>query len=252
MQSTPWQNARVIAPTPWGRWKTRAASIAMCLLVAEGAAAQARVTRFPANAARDVNPDTHLVLTFSSAPALGTSGQIRVYDAASNTLVDTLDLSIPPGPATGATGPAPPYTQAPYEYTSAHPTNADTTAGTPSGGAAPTSRDYQLTIIGGFSDGFHFYPVIVHGKVATISPHHNLLRYNKTYYVQMDPGVLTVADGSFNGIRGTSGWRFTTKKSPPQANATRVVVASDGSGDFNTVQGAMDFVPDRSARRFTV
>ena len=51
---------------------------------------------------RSVSPDTHLVLTFPSAPTLGKSGQIRIYDAADNRLVDTLDLSIPPGPTTGA------------------------------------------------------------------------------------------------------------------------------------------------------
>ncbi len=40
------------------------------------------VTMSPGNHATRVNPDTHLVLTFSSAPALGKSGQIRIYDAA--------------------------------------------------------------------------------------------------------------------------------------------------------------------------
>ena len=47
---------------------------------------------------RGVNPDTHLVLTFFSAPTLGKSGLIRIYDAADHSLVDTLDLSIPAGP----------------------------------------------------------------------------------------------------------------------------------------------------------
>jgi pectinesterase len=241
----------MIALKPRQRWKAYATSVAVCL-VAGSAAAQPQVARFPADAARDVNPDTHLVLTFPTAPTVGTSGQIRVYDAANNTLVDTLDLSIPPGPTAGATGPTPPYTPTPYQYTSARPTNADTTAGTPSGGAAPTSRDYQLTIIGGFTDGFHFHPVIVHDNVATIYLHHNLLRYDRTYYVQIDPGVLSLADGSFAGISGTSGWRFTTKRRPPPADSARVVVAADGTGDFNTVQGAIDFVPDRNPRRVTI
>ena len=217
--------------------------------------AQSGVTRFPADAARDVSPDAHLMLTFPAPPTLGRSGQIRIYDAADHTLVDTLDVGIPPGPTSGAAGPAPPYTQTPYEYTAAHPTNANTTPGTPSGGAVPTSRDYQLTIIGGFGDAFHFYPVIVHDKVATIYPHNNLLRYNKTYDVQIDPGVLSLADGSggvFRGIGGTAGWRFTTKRRPPPASAARVVVAADGSGDFTTVQGAIDFVPDRSPRRVMI
>src|SRR5678816_704471 len=147
---------------------------------------------------------------------------------------------------------AAPYTPTAYEYTGAHPTNADTIPGTPSGAAVPTSRDYQLTIIGGFSDGFHFYPVIVHDRIATIYPHHNLLKYGRKYYVQIDPGVLTLADGSFKGIGGTSGWIFTTKRQAPPATAARVVVAADGSGDFTTVQGAIDFVPDRNPRRVTI
>ena len=225
---------------------------AICAGFGARATAQPDITQFPANGAQGVNPDTHLVVAFATAPALGRSGQIRIYDAADDTLVDTLDLSIPPGPTTSAAGPAPPYIQSPYEYTGVHRTNADTQPGTPSGGAAPTSRDYQLTIIGGFSDGFHFYPVIVHGNVATISPHHNLLRYNKTYYVQIDPGVLNVPDGRFDGIGGRSGWRFTTKRQPPPATTTRVVVAGDGTADFNTVQGALDFVPERRPRRFTI
>jgi hypothetical protein len=214
--------------------------------------AQATVTRFPTDAARDVNPDTHLVLTFPATPTIGKAGQIRIYDAADDRLVDTLDLSVPPGPTAGAAGPNPPYTPTPYQYTSAHPTNADTTPGTPSGGAAPTSRDYQLTIIGGFSDGFHFYPIIVHDHTATIYPHHNLLRYGRRYYVQIDPGVLTVPDGSFGGIAGKNGWTFTMKSRPPDPGAERVVVSADGTGDFNTLQGAIDFVPDRHPRPVTV
>jgi pectin methylesterase-like acyl-CoA thioesterase len=214
--------------------------------------AQPNIVRFPADKTTNVNPDTHLVLTFPSAPVLGNAGRIRIYDAADKKLIDTLDLSIPSGPVTGVTGPAAPYTPVPYGYSAAHPTNADTTPGTPSGAAVPTSRDYQLTIIGGFSDAFHFYPVIIHGNVATIYPHNNLLQYNRTYCVQIDPGVLSLADGSFKGIGGNCGWTFTTKKRPPVASSDRVVVSADGKGDFNTVQGAIDFVPDRSPRPVTI
>ena len=186
--------------------------VSSLLLLRTPAFAQPSVTRFPADKARNVNPDTHLVLTFPTAPVLGKSGQIRIYDAADNKLVDTLDLSIPPGPTAGA--------QVRLRHTHRRHTSTPPRIrqmptrrpGTPSGVAVPTSRDYQLTIIGGFTDGFHFYPVIIHDNVATIYPHNNLLKYNKTYYVQIDPGVLTLADGSFKGIGGTAGWTFTTKK----------------------------------------
>ena len=99
-----------------------------------------RVVKFPADGAAGVSPDTHLVLTFPSEPALGSSGQIRIYDAADHRLVDTLDLAVPPGPTQPAPRPNPPYTPTPYEYGATRPTNADTTPGTPSGAAVPTPR----------------------------------------------------------------------------------------------------------------
>lgn len=208
--------------------------------------------RFPADKAKGVNPDTHLVLTFPSEPALGHSGQIRIYDAAGDRLVDLLDLSIPPGPTTRTTAPKPPYTRVPYEYVSGHFTNANTRPGTPSGGAEPTPDSYQLTIIGGFTDGFHFYPVLIRDNKAIICLHHNLLEYDKTYYVHIDPEVFALADGKFEGISGKDGWVFSTEELPPPADLERLVVSADGSGDFSTVQGALDFIPDYHPKRVTI
>ncbi len=224
--------------------------LAVFALVPAGSAEAraASVTRFPANNAVRVNPDTHLVLTFSSPPALAKPGQIRIYDAADHHLVDTLDLSIPagPDPERRVSGPQPPG----IPLDPAVPTSPTTT--TPAVRTTPADlQNYQLTTIGGLSN-FHFYPVIIHGNVATIYPHNNVLKYGHKYIVQIDTGVLTVADGSFNGITNDHGWRFTTKAVPPPADATRLVVAADGSGDFNTVQGAVDFVPDNPAHRVTI
>lgn len=213
------------------------------------------VSMFPSNNTRNVNPDTHLDLTFSGVPKLGTTGKIRIYERADNRLLDQLDLSITAGPG-DATTPRPtqkaPYLQVPYDYTSRKITNANTKPGTPSSGASPTPDNYQLTIIGGFSDGFHFYPVIIHNNTATIYLHNNLLEYNKTYYVQIDPEVLSVNDNSFKGIAGKTGWVFSTKKLPPSTDTKRLVVSGDGTGDFNTVQGALDFIPDYNPKPVTV
>jgi hypothetical protein len=210
---------------------------------------------FPANKALYVNPDVQLKLTFAQPPAIGKAGQVRVYEAANDRLIDTLDLSIPPGPTERATGAALTalYLGTPYNYDRGKvPTNADTKPGTPSAGAEPTSDRYQLTIIGGFTDGFHFYPIIVNGNTATIQLHHNLLEYGKSYYVMIDPGVLTVADGTFKGVTDKQTWRFATKVKAPRADAARITVSADGSGDFNTVQGAFDFVPDHGKKRVTI
>lgn len=206
----------------------------------------------PADKSVKVNPDTHLKLIFQDPPSLGESGQIRIYNAADDRLVDVLDLSIPPGPTAPTPSPGAAYTPAPYPYESGHFTNASTKAGTPTGKALPTSDEYQLTIIGGFTDAFHFHPVIIRGNTATIYPHNNLLDYGRTYYVQIDPGVLKTEDGKFGGINSKHGWRFTTKKEPPDLDTGRLTVSADGSGDFDTVQGAVDFIPDYHPKRVTV
>lgn len=211
------------------------------------------VSYFPANGATRINPDTHLTITCPGPLTLGNSGAVRIYDATTDKVVDTLDLAIPAGPTAGpgALAGRVPYTPVPYEYTPGRrATNADTVPGTPSGVAVPTLRTSQLTIIGGFTDAFHFYPVIVHGNVATIYPHNDLLSYGHTFYVQIDPGVLTCS--GFASVNGAHSWRFSTKPKGPAQNATSLVVAADGTGDFNTVQGALDFVPDRSPRRVTI
>jgi len=228
-------------------------SISVWLLLA-GPAASAQ-TLVPVNQAREVNPDVQLRITFSQPPTIGNSGKVRVYDALNDRLVDTLDLAIPPGPTERATGAAltAPYLAAPYNYDrSVVPTNRNTKPGTPSAGAEPTSDKYQLTVIGGFTDGFHFYPIIVRGNTATIQLHHNLLEYGKTYYLLIDPGVLAVADGSFKGITDKQAWRFSTKTKAPRAHGAIMTVNADGSGDFNTVQGAIDFLPDHLKKRVTI
>ena len=200
------------------------------------------VAYFPAKGAAGVNPDTHLVLTFPSEPELGEAGFIRIFDARSGACVDSLDLSLPAGLTESRSyGPECDYTSVPYDYTRTFvATNKNTLPGTPSGTAEPTPRDMQLTIIGGFTDGFRFHPVIIHGNVATIYPHNNLLEYGHDYYVTIDPGVL-LCEG-FQGVK-KGAWRFSTKPAGP-ADARHLSVAADGSGDFNTVQGALDAVPD--------
>jgi hypothetical protein len=223
-------------------------AVFVLLAAKRGEARTAAVTRFPANNAVRVNPDTHLVLTFSSPPALGKSGQIRIYDAADHHLVDTLDLSIPagPDPSRRLSGPQPPG----IPLDPAVPTSPTTT--TPAVRMTPADlHNYQLTTIGGLPE-CHFYPVIIHDNVATIYPHNNVLKYGHKYIVQIDPAVLTVAGGGFRGFTNDRGWRFTTKAAPPPADSARVVVSADGSGDFNTVQGAVDFVPDNPAHRATI
>ena len=93
------------------------------------------------------------------------------------------------------------------------------------------------------TETFNTYPVITNGNAVAIYPHLGVLAYNQTYYVTVDPGIFTDTDGAlYAGITTTNGWVFTTKPTGP-ANPNNVVVAADGSGDFCTVQGAVDSLP---------
>lgn len=116
-------------------------------------------------------------------------------------------------------------------------TNRNTRPGTPSGAAKEDKRKYQKTIIGGFSDAFHFYPVICHGNKATIYLHNNMLEYGHEYEIKISKGTI-------EGWNGKKSWTFRTKKKAPSVDLRHIVVAADGSGDFSTLQGAMDWIPD--------
>jgi len=99
----------------------------------------------------------------------------------------------------------------------------------------------QLRTIGGVT--LNAYPVIISGNVAAIYPHSGVMTSNQTYYVTIDNGAFTDSTGAyFVGITAANTWQFTTKLAGP-VNPTSLVVAADGSGDFATVQGAIDFIP---------
>jgi pectinesterase len=189
----------------------------------------AQLTTFPANKATNVNPDTYLVLTFSSPPKIGNSGTIKIYDAADKELIDNLDMKVPSSPNPSGRAPG-------NKGTTTAPPPADPKDKTP----------YQVNMIGGYD--FHFFPIIVHGNVATINLHNGALKYGKTYIIKMDPSILS----GFEGFTTDSSWTFSTKAAPPTTDSNRVIVASDGTGDFNTLQGAIDWTPASPPKKITI
>ncbi|HVM60492.1 MAG TPA: pectinesterase family protein [Verrucomicrobiae bacterium] len=94
------------------------------------------------------------------------------------------------------------------------------------------------------TESFATYPVIITSNTAAIYPHLGVLSTNQQYYVTVDAGLFTDTNGAlYAGITTSNGWAFTTKPTGP-ANPNNVVVAADGSGDFATVQGAVDSLPN--------
>src|SRR5215471_17535580 len=104
----------------------------------------------------------------------------------------------------------------------------------------------QTRTIGGTV--YNYLPVIISGNVALIMPHVSLT-YNGSYFVTVDPGVFRTTSGVFAGIAGNTAWRFSTKPTAPPSGSTALTVAADGTGDFATVQGAIDFVPAANTAR---
>ena len=104
--------------------------------------------------------------------------------------------------------------------------------------------------IGGLP-GFNYYPLIASDNTVALFPRPGVLGYGKTYHVTLPAGVFRTADGTAGPDQPIT-WHFTTKSAPPPVGAARLTVAADGSGDFCTVQGALDFIPDGNTKPVTV
>jgi pectin methylesterase-like acyl-CoA thioesterase len=97
----------------------------------------------------------------------------------------------------------------------------------------------QSRVVGGFP--LRYQPVVADGTSVTIRPHRTL-DYGRTYTVTIEPAVLAAPDGTPWAGLGAP-WSFGTRAVPPAAGSSHLVVAADGTGDFATVQGAIDFIP---------
>jgi pectin methylesterase-like acyl-CoA thioesterase len=109
----------------------------------------------------------------------------------------------------------------------------------------------RIKSIGG-QPNYSYYPVIVSNHLASIYLS-RALDYGKTYYVKISPGAFKDAGGRpFAGFDDEKGWRFSTRVRPPVAGGKQITVAADGTGDFATVQGALDFVPEGNSSPITI
>lgn len=172
------------------------------------------------------NPDTRLAITFNEAPTIGVAGSIRIHDATTHAVVDSIDLA-----AASAARDA---------------LRAQSTLST-------LLLPVQKKPIGGIPTDFNYYPLTVAGQTLTIYPRNGVLSYGKSYYVRIDAGaVLNAAGEAFAGINDATTWTFTTKTSGPATGSTSLVVAADGTGDFDTVQAALDFIPANNSTPTTI
>ncbi len=95
-------------------------------------------------------------------------------------------------------------------------------------------------------------PVFLEGNTAVVALPSGALTPGHAFYVNVDAGVFLDGGGQpLPGLADASAWRFTTAVAAP-ANSGQLVVAQDGSGDFCSVQGAVDHVPPANAERVVI
>ncbi|RDV00793.1 pectate lyase [Trinickia dinghuensis] len=194
---------------------------------------------FPVNGAVAAQPDTMLQITFNAPPTLGTTGKISVFNATTNVLVDSIDISGAPTKTTNET------------------------YGTGGTGFSETDTEVDalaagVTTLSGSARNVYYTPVTISGNTATIHLHDGKLSPGTRYYVTVDSTVFSGTQGSFSSFSSATApaWTFTTGPLPTltvsntvPANApsgttgsVSVTVDASGNGNFNTVQGALDWL----------
>ncbi len=179
------------------------------------------VTFAPGNNATGIAIDQQLRLVFPSMPKIGKAGGLTVRDAADDSIVSTIDVS---------------QFQT-FSLFSATITNA-------------ASRSVQ-------GAGYYYMPVAIHGNEVWITLGQRLA-YGKTYYVNIDAGaLLDSTNAAFPGVSGAVAWRFSTKAAGPatptaSTGPTEITVGHDGDGDFATLQGASDWIPQNNTLPRTI
>jgi hypothetical protein len=95
-------------------------------------------------------------------------------------------------------------------------------------------------------------PVFVDGADVEIRLRSRGLEPDTTYFVTIDPGVFRAADQTpLEGLPAPADWAFTTRGRPKRERPERVV-SLDGSGDFCSLQGALDSLPPDADRHRTI
>jgi pectin methylesterase-like acyl-CoA thioesterase len=99
-----------------------------------------------------------------------------------------------------------------------------------------------------FRRALRLQPVAIEDREAIVHLHSAKLHPGEEYIVTVDDGVFngTLGGQPFAGIAKGQGWTFRTRATLPRG--ARVIVDDDGKADFRTVQGALNYVMQHTAR----
>ena len=101
----------------------------------------------------------------------------------------------------------------------------------------------------GFSNSFggktmRYDAVQVSGNSVLVELHSRAFDPGENYYVKIDPGVfIDVKSNALAGFTNNTSWTFSTRAALPKGR-TSLTVSADGTGDFSTLQGAVDYISD--------
>jgi pectin methylesterase-like acyl-CoA thioesterase len=121
-------------------------------------------------------------------------------------------------------------------------------------GAVVATVDMAATTVSDTIGGTTFNtvrPAYVDGDDAVVYLKTHALDYGQTYYVNVDPGAILGPTGSPLTVSDATSWRFTTAAAAP-SNLSSLTVALNGSGDFCSVQGAIDALPAGNTSAATI
>ena len=91
------------------------------------------------------------------------------------------------------------------------------------------------------SSTIRVFRVVIDKNTAYISFSIGAMTYDTEYYITVDESIFSNSSTlGFTGIAANE-WSFTTRSKP--ATDLDYTVADDGTGDFATLQGALDFIP---------
>lgn len=99
---------------------------------------------------------------------------------------------------------------------------------------------------------YNYYPVIVEDNTARLFFPRPRLTPGEQYTIEADAGVLTDTAGvPWRGSAGRA-WSFSVRTAGPDTTATALTVDAAGTGDYCTVQSAIDHVPANAPQRTVI
>ncbi|MDX3107343.1 pectinesterase family protein [Nonomuraea angiospora] len=171
----------------------------------------------------------------SSAPS-GSEARFSVPGPARGTCVDApLKITFPAPPTLGSSGA--------IEVRRADGTLADRVE---AAAAKADKKNIGAAVSDtGLPHEFSYESIMIKGNTASVYLHRQL-EYGQEYHVTVDPEVFA----GFGGVREAGRWSFKTRKRGVQRR--HLTVSGAGTGDFCTVQGAIDAVPTGNRSPVTI